>query len=242
MRIDGALVGAKKKQIYIALNKPAGITSTTEPHVKGNILELIDHGERIFPIGRLDKDSEGLILLTNDGDVVNEILRAENNHEKEYIVTVNRPITDLALGMMASGVKIMGDMTKPCKVTRIDGHISHHSHSRAESADPPHVLGARLQDAATAAGPIIDIRLGTLARRVALPDRIRSGRSCAPPSGRPAWRGRSRAVRLLLARAQHGRRHAFDHWRPTAVRHRDPEPWPRASGRNPHLDWSSRRG
>ncbi|MDB6085055.1 MAG: pseudouridine synthase, partial [Gammaproteobacteria bacterium] len=76
--------------------------------------------ERIFPIGRLDKDSEGLILLTNNGDLVNEILRSENNHEKEYIVTVDRPITDLALQMMAGGVKIMGELTKPCKVSRVD--------------------------------------------------------------------------------------------------------------------------
>ena len=108
VRVDGELVGAKKRQIYIALNKPTGITCTTEPHVEDNIIELVGHSERIFPIGRLDKDSEGLILLTNDGDIVNEILRSENNHEKEYIVTVNRPITDLALRMMASGVKIMG--------------------------------------------------------------------------------------------------------------------------------------
>jgi 23S rRNA pseudouridine2604 synthase len=120
VRVDGKLVGAKKKQIYIALNKPVGITCTTEPHIKDNIIEFIGHHERIFPIGRLDKDSEGLILLTNDGDIVNEILRSENNHEKEYIVTVNRPITDLALSMMASGVKIMGELTKPCKAVRIE--------------------------------------------------------------------------------------------------------------------------
>lgn len=121
VRIDGELVGAKKGQIYIALNKPTGITCTSEPHIQNNIIELVGHHERIFPIGRLDRDSEGLILLTNDGDVVNEILRSENNHEKEYIVTVDRPITDLALRMMGAGVKIMGHMTKPCTVTRIDG-------------------------------------------------------------------------------------------------------------------------
>jgi 23S rRNA pseudouridine2604 synthase len=120
VRIDGQLIGAKKKQIYIALNKPVGITCTTEPDVEGNIVDLIGHAERIFPIGRLDKDSEGLILLTNDGDIVNEILRFENNHEKEYIVTVERSITDLALRMMADGVKIMGEVTKPCKVQRVD--------------------------------------------------------------------------------------------------------------------------
>jgi 23S rRNA pseudouridine2604 synthase len=120
VRIDGELIGAKKKPIYIALNKPVGITCTTEPDIEDNIVDLVGHPERIFPIGRLDKDSEGLILLTNDGDIVNEILRSENNHEKEYIVTVDRPITDLSLQMMASGVKIMGELTKPCKVSRID--------------------------------------------------------------------------------------------------------------------------
>ena len=102
VRIDGELIGAKKKQIYIALNKPVGITCTTEAHIEDNIIDLVGHAERIFPIGRLDKDSEGLILLTNNGDIVNEILRSENNHEKEYIVTVDRPITDLALKMMAA--------------------------------------------------------------------------------------------------------------------------------------------
>ncbi len=118
VRIDGNLVGTKKKQIYIALNKPVGITCTTEAHVEDNIVRFVGHSERIFPVGRLDKDSEGLILLTNDGDIVNEILRAENEHEKEYIVSVNRPITDLALQMLASGVKIMGVTTKRCKVER----------------------------------------------------------------------------------------------------------------------------
>jgi 23S rRNA pseudouridine2604 synthase len=119
IRVDGAPVGAKKRQIYIALNKPVGVTCTTEAHIEDNIIDLIGHAERIFPIGRLDKDSEGLILLTNNGDIVNEILRSENNHEKEYLVTVDRPITDLALKMMAGGVKIMGELTKPCRVERI---------------------------------------------------------------------------------------------------------------------------
>ena len=120
VRVDGELIGAKKRQIYIALNKPVGITCTTEAHIEGNIIDLIGHSERIFPIGRLDKDSEGLILLTNNGDIVNEILRSENNHEKEYIVTVDRPITDLSLRMLASGVRIMGEMTKQARVSRID--------------------------------------------------------------------------------------------------------------------------
>lgn len=120
VRVDGALVGAKKKPIYIALNKPVGITSTSESHIEDNIIDLIGHEERIFPIGRLDKSSEGLILLTNNGDIVNEILRAENKHEKEYIVTVDPAISDLGLAMMASGVKIMGALTQPAKVERID--------------------------------------------------------------------------------------------------------------------------
>ena len=118
--IDGEPIGAKKKQIYIALNKPAGITCTTETHIEDNIIELVGYPERIFPVGRLDKESEGLILLTNDGDIVNEILRSENNHEKEYIVAVDRPITDLSLKMMANGVKIMGELTEPAQVSRID--------------------------------------------------------------------------------------------------------------------------
>jgi 23S rRNA pseudouridine2604 synthase len=120
VRIDGELIGAKKKQIYIALNKPVGIICTTETHIKDNIVEHVGYKERIFPVGRLDRDSEGLILLTNDGDIVNQILRSENNHEKEYVVWVDRPITDLSLSMMASGVKIMGEKTKPAKVARID--------------------------------------------------------------------------------------------------------------------------
>jgi len=121
--IDGTPLGDKKKPIYLAFNKPVGITCTTEPGVEGNIVDFIGHAERIFPVGRLDKDSEGLILVTNDGDIVNEILRSENNHEKEYVVTVERPITDLALDMMASGVKIMGVLTKPCRVQRLDAAV-----------------------------------------------------------------------------------------------------------------------
>ncbi|HXA99531.1 MAG TPA: pseudouridine synthase [Steroidobacteraceae bacterium] len=118
--IDGLAVGTKKKQIYIALNKPVGIICTTETHIKDNIVDHVRFPERIFPVGRLDRDSEGLILLTNNGDIVNEILRSENNHEKEYVVWVDRPITDLALRMMASGVKIMGEKTKPARVERIN--------------------------------------------------------------------------------------------------------------------------
>lgn len=123
VRIDGQPIGTKKKAVYIALNKPVGITCTTELHVKGNIIDFVNHPERIFPIGRLDKDSQGLILLTNDGDIVNKILRAENNHEKEYIVTVDKPITNLFLQGMASGVRILGTTTKPCKVNRVSDRV-----------------------------------------------------------------------------------------------------------------------
>ncbi len=117
--IDGRPVGQPTQHVYIALNKPVGITCTTERHVDGNVVDFIGHRERIFPIGRLDKDSEGLILLTNNGDIVNDILREENAHEKEYIVTVDRPVTSLFLSGMASGVRILGTVTKPCKVKRI---------------------------------------------------------------------------------------------------------------------------
>ncbi len=120
VRVDGESIGVKKKQVYLALNKPAGIICTTEGHVEDNIIDFVGYPERIFPVGRLDRDSEGLILLTNNGDIVNEILRSENNHEKEYLVTVDRPITDLSLRMLADGVKIMGELTKPSKVARLN--------------------------------------------------------------------------------------------------------------------------
>jgi 23S rRNA pseudouridine2604 synthase len=120
VRVDGELLGVKKKDVYIALNKPVGIICTTETDIADNIIDHVRHPERIFPVGRLDRDSEGLILLTNNGDIVNEILRSENNHEKEYVVSVDRPITDLSLKMMSTGVKIMGAMTKPAKVARVD--------------------------------------------------------------------------------------------------------------------------
>jgi 23S rRNA pseudouridine2604 synthase len=120
VRIDGISIGIKKKPVYIALNKPVGIICTTEAQIEDNIIDHVGYPERIFPVGRLDRDSEGLILLTNNGDIVNEILRSENNHEKEYLVTVDRPVTDLSLRMMADGVKIMGEMTKPSKVERVN--------------------------------------------------------------------------------------------------------------------------
>jgi 23S rRNA pseudouridine2604 synthase len=123
VRLDGRRLSAGRKDVYIALNKPRGITCTTERHVAGNIVDLIGHRERIFPIGRLDKDSEGLILLTNNGDIVNEILRVEHGHEKEYLVTVERPVTVTFLAMMAGGVKIGGEKTRPCVVTRTGSDV-----------------------------------------------------------------------------------------------------------------------
>lgn len=125
--VDGELVKARvlaatpaaKKAVYIALHKPVGITCTTDQSIDGNIVDFVDHAQRIFPVGRLDKDSEGLILLTSNGDIVNEILRAENHHEKEYLVAVNQAVTDEFLAGMARGVRVHGQMTKPCKVRKI---------------------------------------------------------------------------------------------------------------------------
>jgi len=122
VRVNGRpIIVRRKNHIYIALNKPPGITSTTERNVAGNIIDFIKHEARIFPIGRLDKESEGLILLTSDGDIVNRILRAENHHEKEYVVTVDRPITDEVLAGMGRGVRLpeLNVTTRRCKITRI---------------------------------------------------------------------------------------------------------------------------
>jgi 23S rRNA pseudouridine2604 synthase len=104
--------------VFIALNKPVGITSTTEANVRDNIVQFVNHSTRLFPIGRLDKDSQGLIFLTNNGDLVNKILRAGNKHEKEYVVTVNKPLTDDVIFNLSNGVPMMGIMTKKCKVTQ----------------------------------------------------------------------------------------------------------------------------
>lgn len=121
--VDGKPVQKEEQLVYIALNKPVGITSTTEKHVKGNVVDFVNHPLRIFHIGRLDKESEGLLLLTNDGDIVNEILRAENHHEKEYVVQVDKPITDQFIERMASGVEILDTKTLPCKVEKISSHV-----------------------------------------------------------------------------------------------------------------------
>jgi len=104
--------------IFIALNKPVGVTSTTEEGVQNNIVDYVNYGKRIFPIGRLDKDSQGLIFLTNNGDLVNKILRAGNNHEKEYVVTVNKPLTEEAMKGMSGGVPMLGVNTRKCKIVQ----------------------------------------------------------------------------------------------------------------------------
>ncbi len=123
VRVDGKPLKSKKPAVYIAFNKPVGITCTTERHIKGNIIDYIRHKERIFPIGRLDKPSEGLIFLTSDGDIVNKILRAGNNHEKEYVVTVNKPITPEFIQKMSSGVPILGVVTKKCFVRKDSSYV-----------------------------------------------------------------------------------------------------------------------
>nr|WP_123769393.1 23S rRNA pseudouridine(2604) synthase RluF [Vulcaniibacterium tengchongense] len=109
----------QRRHVYIALNKPVGIVCTTESGVKDNIVDFVGHERRIFPIGRLDKDSEGLILLTSNGDIVNEILRAENKLEKEYLVAVNHPVTDEFLRGMSRGVPVHGQTTLPCKTGKL---------------------------------------------------------------------------------------------------------------------------
>ncbi|WP_316811354.1 23S rRNA pseudouridine(2604) synthase RluF [Pedobacter heparinus] len=118
--VNGQTIDPKEVEnsVLIAYNKPVGITSTTEAGVKGNIVDHVNHSERVFPIGRLDKDSQGLIFLTNNGDLVNKILRAGNNHEKEYLVTVNKPLTEQFITGMAKGVPVLGVMTKKCKVVK----------------------------------------------------------------------------------------------------------------------------
>ena len=118
--VDGEIIQNKdKRKVYIAFNKPVGIECTGNHKVKGNIIDYINHKERLFTIGRIDKQSEGLILLTNDGDIVNNVLRAENRKEKEYIVTVNKKITTEFIDKMRKGVRIMGRITRKCFVKKI---------------------------------------------------------------------------------------------------------------------------
>src|SRR5256886_15648265 len=118
--VDGRVVSHRPQPVYLASHKPVGVTCTTEPHVAGNIVHAVGYPERIFPIGRLDKDSSGLILLTNDGDIVNRILRAEFGHEREYVVTVDRAYPDAVLQSLAQGVMVLGKRTHRCRTSRVD--------------------------------------------------------------------------------------------------------------------------
>ena len=121
IEVDGEIIKNNKKiSTYIAFNKPLGIVCTTDTRVeKNNIIDFINYPTRIFPIGRLDKDSEGLILLTDDGDIVNKILRSSNNHEKEYIVTIDKTISQTFIKRMSEGVPILDTITKPCKIQKL---------------------------------------------------------------------------------------------------------------------------
>lgn len=120
--IDGKRIKEQPKALYIALNKPVGIVCTTDPKERRNIVRYVNHPQRLFPIGRLDKPSEGLILLTNDGDIVNKILRAGNNHEKEYVVRVDKKITNAFINRMSKGIPILGTVTKRCRVERLSDY------------------------------------------------------------------------------------------------------------------------
>ena len=125
IKIDGELVfkpKKKRKNIYLLFNKPIGIECTTNQEVNNNIIDFIGYPSRLFPVGRLDKDSEGLIFLTNDGDIVNKVLRSERNNEKEYIVKVNKKITKEFINKMSRGVKIKNIQTKPCEIKKINNY------------------------------------------------------------------------------------------------------------------------
>ena len=124
IKVHGTIVSATySKHTYLLYNKPIGITCTTDTRVEGNIIDAISYHKRVFPIGRLDKPSQGLILLTDDGDIVNKILRARNHHEKEYIVSVHKDITKNFLQKMRQGVPILDTVTRPCTVTKIDKNV-----------------------------------------------------------------------------------------------------------------------
>lgn len=114
--VDGNMIGAEPDKVYLLLNKPVGIVCTSDPKEKDNIIDFVNYPERIFHVGRLDKQSQGLIMLTNDGDIVNQILRSKHEHEKEYVVKVNRPINKQFIQKMSAGVAILDTVTKPCKV------------------------------------------------------------------------------------------------------------------------------
>ena len=119
IEVEGKVITKEVEEIYLAFHKPVGVICTTDISIKNNIIDYIKFPERIFPIGRLDKPSEGLIFLTNDGDIVNKVLRSGNNHEKEYIVSVNRKITQSFVRQMSNGVPVLDTVTKKCRVERV---------------------------------------------------------------------------------------------------------------------------
>ncbi|MCP1133261.1 pseudouridine synthase [Paenibacillus polysaccharolyticus] len=122
--MDGERIPERNPEaVYIVLNKPVGITCTAAEHIEGNIIQFVNYPSRIFAVGRLDKASEGLILLTNNGDIVNKMMRSEHHHEKEYVVTVDKPVTDAFLQSMSKGVEILNVVTKPCEVYRQDENV-----------------------------------------------------------------------------------------------------------------------
>lgn len=125
VKVNGKIVSREEEQIVIAFNKPVGVECTTDTGNPDNIVDYIGYPKRIYPIGRLDKNSQGLILLTNDGALVNHILKASNYHEKEYVVTVDKPIDDEFVQKMSSGVEILNQVTRPCKVTKVNKHTFH---------------------------------------------------------------------------------------------------------------------
>lgn len=122
IKVNGRLISREEERILIAFNKPVGVECTSDLSNPDNIIDFIGYPKRIYPIGRLDKNSQGLILLTNDGSIVNNILKASNYHEKEYVVTVDKPITNDFINKMSSGVKILNQITRPCKVTKVNKH------------------------------------------------------------------------------------------------------------------------
>lgn len=168
VKVNGQLIEPRNEEdlVLIALNKPVGIVTTTEDGERDNIADFVNHSKRIFPIGRLDKDSQGLIFLTNHGDLVNKILRAGNNHEKEYLVTVNKPVTDEFIRGMGAGVPMLGTVTKKCKVKKEAPSCSASRWCRAEPPDPPHVRTLRLRGH----------QAGTHAHHERQPERLAAGR------------------------------------------------------------------
>src|SRR5438445_2013519 len=138
--VDGSVVSHRPQPVYLAYHKPVGVTCTSEPHVAGNIVHAVGYPERIFPIGRLDKDSSGLILLTNDGDIVNRILRAEFGHEREYVVTVDRPYPPSFLKQLEKGVLVQRETTRQCLTKIVDSTNIRHTFTEGRTRQTHRLL------------------------------------------------------------------------------------------------------